>query len=210
MQYRGLLSVYPQNVTCFENTNNVNNKKNKVLKPTSEIRTKSLETRILSANDGFTEERCENNSQSDTSTNIQIQLQCKSRQKVLQKKIRFSCARSTYTLLVLICLVVNLELVIGALNLNNNSVKYYKSTKNDTTVINDLPFQMNAIENNAGKEKLSSRSRVIYQNQFAVHIIGGIEKANEIAAKHGFINLGQVIFNAFFKQFILVISSFFP
>lgn len=39
----------------------------------------------------------------------------------------------------------------------------------------------------------SKRQQPIYMNQFAVHIPSGHADADEIASKHGFRNLGQVV-----------------
>jgi len=36
----------------------------------------------------------------------------------------------------------------------------------------------------------------VYTNEFAVEVNGGLEEANKIAAKHGFVNLGQVKFSS--------------
>lgn len=38
------------------------------------------------------------------------------------------------------------------------------------------------------------RGKPIYSNEFAVHIPEGAEAADHIAAKHGFVNRGQVSF----------------
>lgn len=35
-------------------------------------------------------------------------------------------------------------------------------------------------------------SEPVYHNQFAVHVTGGQSKADEVAARHGFVNLGQI------------------
>lgn len=106
------------------------------------------------------------------------------------------CSSSTWltVFMVLTCLVVKLELVFGALNHNSNlnSVNYYHD--NYTTVLEGasdiLPFLDDA--DDLPNVTASSRPQVIYQNEFAVHIFGGNEKANEVAAKHGFTNMGQV------------------
>ena len=37
-----------------------------------------------------------------------------------------------------------------------------------------------------------SSEKDIFTNTYAVHITGGIEEANLVAEKHGFINLGEV------------------
>lgn len=39
---------------------------------------------------------------------------------------------------------------------------------------------------------VGQRQRPIYMNQFAVHIPKGSDQAEQIAAKHGFNNIGQV------------------
>ncbi|KAL0271496.1 UNVERIFIED_CONTAM: hypothetical protein PYX00_008577 [Menopon gallinae] len=44
-------------------------------------------------------------------------------------------------------------------------------------------------------------SSTVYQNQFAVHVPTGNEDADEIASRHGFVNLGKVsrMFYVFFS-----------
>ena len=39
---------------------------------------------------------------------------------------------------------------------------------------------------------IPSRQKPVYTNQFAVHVPGGKEKADALANKHGFVNMGQV------------------
>lgn len=137
------------------------------------------------------------NSESDTSTNVHLRNKSKrnSRCTVTNSRRKVQCSSTWLTVfMVLTCLVVKLELVFGALNHNSNlnSVNYYHD--NYTTVLDDasdiLPFLDDV--DNLPNVTASSRPQVIYQNEFAVHIFGGIEKANVIAAKHGFTNMGQV------------------
>ena len=47
-------------------------------------------------------------------------------------------------------------------------------------------------ESNLKNQINDDNKDLIYHNQFAVHIPGGIEAANEIASKYGFNNIGQV------------------
>lgn len=148
--------------------------------------------------------KCELLSSESDISSIQIQLRKKvngNRNSVhsgyVRRKVRWNSALGTL-LLVLIGLVVNLELVFGALPLNYNSVNYYENlsyavARDDSDIapflVDDasLAFNLNHIE-----ERPSSRPSVIYQNEFAVFIPDGIERANQIAEKHGFTNTGQV------------------
>lgn len=144
------------------------------------------------------------NSESDTSTNVHLRNKSKrnssnSRRCIVnrrRRKVQFS--GTCLVFLVLTCLVVKLELVLGALNHNSNSINSVNySRDNYTTLLAEsdyLPFLDDA-DDSYGFNETSSRSprpQVIYQNEFAVHIFGGNEKATEIATKHGFTNLGQV------------------
>lgn len=49
------------------------------------------------------------------------------------------------------------------------------------------------------------RNKPIYSNEFAVHIPEGSEVADVIAAKHGFVNRGQVSF--YTQKFLLHVES---
>jgi hypothetical protein len=40
-----------------------------------------------------------------------------------------------------------------------------------------------------------------FSRQWAVHIEGGMQVADEIASKHGFVNLGEVSFKPFLSEF---------
>jgi hypothetical protein len=40
-----------------------------------------------------------------------------------------------------------------------------------------------------------------FSRQWAVHVEGGVQVADTIASKHGFINLGEVSFKPFLPQF---------
>lgn len=151
------------------------------------------------------------NSESDTSTNVHLRNKSKrnsnSRRCVVNRRRRkVQCSGTCLVFLVLTCLVVKTELVLGALTHNSNSrlnsVNYSHdnyTTKTLTAFASDnLPFldEVDALFGNSyginDTYTASPRPQVIYQNEFAVHIVGGEEKANEIAAKHGFTNLGQV------------------
>lgn len=98
--------------------------------------------------------------------------------------------------MVLLCLVVKLELVIGALPLNYNSVNYYENTTyaDDSDIVPFLVDDASLIHLDDRPPPSSSPSRpsVIYQNEFAVFIPGGAAKADAVAEKHGFVNTGQV------------------
>lgn len=147
-------------------------------------------------------------SESDISSE-QIQLRNKLNQNrnnvhsgYVRRKGRWNRLSVGTLLLVLICLVVKLESVIGALALNYNSVNYYDNSsyavlEDDSDVI--VPFldgddvvllSLNRLEDKPLPP--SSRPSVIYQNEFAVFIPDGVDKANQIAEKHGFTNMGQV------------------
>lgn len=146
------------------------------------------------------------NSESDTSTNVHLRNKSKrnrnnSRRCIVNRRRRkVQCSGTCWVFLVLTCLVIKLELVLGALNHNSNlnSVNYYSQHDNYTKALKDgsdnLPFldDDDFLGNGINETSSSPRPQVIYQNEFAVHILGGIEKANEVAAKHGFTNLGQV------------------
>lgn len=162
-------------------------------------------------------------SESDESTNShdeQLSLFCHN--KFIKCRRRKTWIANSWSLLVLICVIVNLELVIGAVNsnsvlnsssnVNNNNINDNRNNRNNKyNVHNDNPtnytrtlldeidddialFLDNGIEDfvNLTTTTSSPRPRVIYQNEFAVHIFGGIDVANEIARKHGFTNMGQV------------------
>lgn len=134
-------------------------------------------------------------------------------------KYRRKTSASSWLLLVLICVIVKSEFVIGAVNSNlilnsspnvnsnrnNKDNNYYyndKPTNYSRTLLGEIDddialFVDNGIEdfiNLTSSSSFSTRPRVIYQNEFAVHILGGIEVANEIARKYGFTNIGQVSF----------------
>lgn len=97
-------------------------------------------------------------------------------------------------LLMLMCIVVRMELVIGALSLNYNSVNYYDNTTTFSDESDLVPFLFdddNTLTNRS-TASLSSRPPIIYHNEFATFIPSGLSKANEIAEKYGFINMGQV------------------
>ena len=167
--------------------------------------------------------KCElnSNSESDTSTNVHLRNKSKrnsnSRRCIVnrrRRKVQFN--GTCLVFLVLTCLVVKLESVLGALNHNSNSINSVNySRDNYTTLLAEsdyLPF-LDDTDDSSGFNETSSKSprpQVIYQNEFAVHIFGGNETATEIAAKHGFTNLGQVR-DSFFKPLWLffITSSFF-
>ena len=149
--------------------------------------------------------KCELLSSESDISSTQIQLRNKlnrNRNNVhsayVRRKSRWSRSSVGTMLLVLICLVVKLESVIGALPLNYNSVNYYDNSsyavlEDDSDIVpfldDALLLTVNRLED---KPSPSSRPSVIYQNEFAVFIPDGIEIANQIAEKHGFTNMGQV------------------
>ncbi|KAG5680511.1 hypothetical protein PVAND_010018 [Polypedilum vanderplanki] len=130
------------------------------------------------------------NSESDTSTTL--------RNNRCRRKT-FAVYSTCILLLVLSCLVN----VIGALDSSSSSlsnVNYYDNSTNYTRTlldeIDDIPLLSTYLDDINDIENLTliagARRQPIYQNEFAVHILGGIEKANEVAKKYGFTNMGQV------------------
>lgn len=150
--------------------------------------------------------KCELLSSESDISSTQIQLRNKlnrNRNNVhsgyVRRKNRWSRPSVGTLLLVLICLVVKLESVIGALPLNYNSVNYYENSSYAVLEDNSddiVPFlvddDLSTVNQLEDKLPPSSRPSVIYQNEFAVFIPDGVEMANQIAEKHGFTNLGQV------------------
>lgn len=140
--------------------------------------------------------KCELLSSESDISSTQIQLRNKlnrNRNNVhsgyVRRKVGWSGAMSMLSL-VLICLVVKLEIVNGALNYN--TVNYFGNAssaafEDDSDIVPFLIDDANRLD-----DRPSSRPSVIYQNEFAVFIPGGIERANRIAEKHGFTNMGQV------------------
>jgi hypothetical protein len=103
---------------------------------------------------------------------------------------------STWTLVLVLTCLVN---AIGALHSSSSSlssVKYIDSSTNYTRSLLDEIEDIPSFDdiNDIGNLTLiaGARRQPIYQNEFAVHIFGGNEKANEIAKKYGFTNMGQV------------------
>jgi hypothetical protein len=131
-------------------------------------------------------------SESDISS-VPIQLRNKlkrNRNDVHSAYVRRKVAGVSTLLLLLTCLVVKLELVIGALPLNYNSVIYYdNSTLDDSDNVPWLTLTNHVDDDDRPR---TSRPAVIYQNEFAVFIPGGVAVADIVAAKHGFTNMGQV------------------
>lgn len=143
-------------------------------------------------------------SESDISSVLQLQLRNKLNRNrnyaYVRRKLQwnyFNTSTTTMLLLMLTCLVVKMEIVIGALSINYNSVNYYD---NSTTITfsdeSDLVPFLNDVDNsiltNRSPSSISSRPPVIYHNEFALYIPSGLSKANEIASKYGFVNMGQV------------------
>lgn len=137
-------------------------------------------------------------SESDiSSTQIQLRNELnRSRNDVhsgyVKRKDRCNWALSTSLLLVLINVIVNFELVFGALPVNYNSVNYVDNSSFALPDDRDIVSFFDASEHNHLDERPSTREPVIYQNEFAVFIPGGEARANEVAEKYGFTNMGQV------------------
>lgn len=130
-------------------------------------------------------------SESDISSE-QIQLRNKlkrNRNDVHSACVRRKVAGASALLLLLTCLVVKLELVIGALPLTYNSVNYYDNSTLDDDYVPWLTLTNHIDER---PTPAASRAAVIYQNEFAVFVPGGLAVADDVAAKHGFTNMGQV------------------
>jgi hypothetical protein len=140
--------------------------------------------------------KCELLSSESDISSVQIQLRNKLKRNrndvhsaYVRRKVRGGALGAfTLLLLVLTCLVVNLELVIGALPLNYNSVNYYdNSTLDDSDIV---PWV--TLTNHIDDRPTTSRPAVIYQNEFAVFIPGGAAVADNVAVKLGYTNMGQV------------------
>lgn len=120
----------------------------------------------------------------------------------VRRKTRWNCnikattTGSTMLLLMLMCIAVRMELVIGALSVNYNSVNYYDNTtavafSDESDLVPFLDDDDNTLTNRS-TASMSSRPPIIYHNEFALYIPSGLSNANEIAEKYGFINMGQV------------------
>jgi hypothetical protein len=233
MQYTGTLSAHHQNVT--RNSNNKRNYAKVFSSHTDDAVSVHNDSLIATATSThLTHRKCElsarSSSESDISTNVKIQLHNnnnnikskkigKRRRKVQLTRYLATSTNGTCLLLVLLCLVVKLDYVIGAISLNSISsssllqsspshhhtyhknVNYFNNSTNYTRTLlddvdeSDIPLSYFDEFNAIGNDTITTspgRPQVIYQNEFAVHILGGIDKANEIARKHGFSNLGQV------------------
>jgi hypothetical protein len=138
-------------------------------------------------------------SESDISSE---QIQLRNKLKRNRNDVHSACVRrkvaGTSLLLLFTCLVVKLELVIGALPLTYNSVNYY-----DNSTLDDYAPWLTLTNHIDERPTVTSRPAVIYQNEFAVFVPGGIAVADEIAAKHGFTNMGQVSGTFFYTFFYL-------
>lgn len=160
-----------------------------------------------------------NISHSESESTIQIQLRNKSKRNTVhsgyvRRKIKRKWASRfgpPAFLVVLACLAVKFELVIGALTHNLNSVNYYYENSSYTIANDDierdtLPFLVGPSYNDtefiSTKIPSSGRPAAIYLNEFAVYIPDGIQKANTIAAKHGFTNTGQV------SQYLFIVLTY--
>lgn len=133
-------------------------------------------------------------------SSIQIQLRNKlnrNRNDVhsgyVKRKDRWNCTPSTSLLLVVISVIVNFELVFGALPLNYNSVNHFDNSSYALADDRDIALAFDdASVHNQLDDRPSSRQPVVYQNEFAVFIPGGVDRADKIAEKYGFTNMGQV------------------
>jgi hypothetical protein len=205
-------TTHHQNVNEFEFAeqeqtavaSTINHRRAKALTP-------SLTTSQTRLGHGMLTSNCGIASESDISSVLQLQLRNKKLNRnrnyaYVRRKVRWNSNTSAMLLLMLMCLVVKMELVIGALSINYNSVNYYD---NSTTFSDDsdlVPF-LNDDENqqiltNRSPSSISSRPPVIYHNEFALYIPSGLLRANEIAEKYGFVNMGQVS-----NKFIIVIAK---
>lgn len=119
------------------------------------------------------------------------QIQLRNKLKRNRNDVHSACVRrkvaGASALLLLTCLVVKLELVIGALPLTYNSVNYY-----DNSTLDDYVPWLTLTNHIDERPTATSRPAVIYQNEFAVFVPGGLAVADDVAAKHGFTNMGQV------------------
>jgi hypothetical protein len=138
-------------------------------------------------------------SESDISSVLQLQLRNKLNRNrnyaYVRRKLQWNFNTSVMLLLMLTCLVVKMELVIGALSINYNSVNYYDNSTTTFLDESDLVPFLNDVDNiltNRSPSSILSRPPVIYHNEFALYIPSGLSKANEIASKYGFVNMGQV------------------
>lgn len=144
------------------------------------------------------------NSESDISSVLRLQLRNRLNRNRnyahVRRKIRWNfnmnittTSSTTMLLVMLMCIVVRMELVIGALSLNYNSVNYYDNLTTKATFSDEsnlLPFLDEDDITLANRS--TSRPPIIYHNEFALYIPSGLSKANDIAEKYGFINMGQV------------------
>lgn len=205
MQYTGTLSAH-QHVT--QRRRNIRQNYAKVFNISTSSSNNSSSSACILARGNCEADIC---SESDTSTNTSNnhkQILLHKTNAKSRRKLSWIFHSSTCAFLVLICLVVNLEYVIGALHnihatsLSSSSsltnVNYFDNSTNFTRTlvddIDDVPYihdvDINDIENFT--VTIGSRLQPIYQNEFAVHIFGGVEKANGIAKTYGFTNMGQV------------------
>lgn len=147
----------------------------------------------------ITHRKCERfSSESDiSSTQIQLRNELnRNRSDVhsgyVKRKDRCNWALRTSLLLVLINVIVNFELVFGALPLSYDSVNYADNSSYALPDDRDIVSFFDASVYNHLDERPSARQPVIYQNEFAVFIPGGEGRAKKIAEKYGFTNMGQV------------------
>lgn len=85
--------------------------------------------------------------------------------------------------------------------LNNNKNKYDDDNDFNYQLSDSLLHDNENISNVINKKPNFNRyykPTIIYQNEFAVHIPEGLDVANSIADKYGFINMGQVIYFHFY------------
>lgn len=133
--------------------------------------------------------KCELLSSESDKSCVQTQLRNESKRNRNDVHSAYVRRKVPTLLLVLTCLVVKLELVIGALPLNYNSVNYY----DNSTALDSENSPWLTLTNHVDERRpMTSRPAVIYQNEFAVFIPGGVEVADIVAAKHGFTNTGKV------------------
>lgn len=147
----------------------------------------------------FTHRKCERFSGESDISSTQIQLRNESNRNrngvhsgYVKRKDRFNWPLSTTLLFVLINVIVNFELVFGALPLNYIPVNYAGNSSYTLPDDGDIVSFFDASIHNHIDEPSPTRQPVIYQNEFAVLIPGGEDRANKIAGKYGFTNMGQV------------------
>jgi hypothetical protein len=180
MHFTGPASAHQQNVTARKN-HHANGKATYISTPQQQQQQRGKHEAQLS-------------SESDISTVL--------RNNRCRRKAAFAAYSTCMALLLVLTCLVN---VIGALHSSSSSplssVNYYDNSTNNFTrsLLDDIdaaPSLSALFDDSNDIENLtvvaSGRRQPIYQNEFAVHIFGGAEKADRVARKYGFTNMGQV------------------